>query len=313
MNNILILGGSGFIGKNIIESFSVDELNKLVVVTRNQNLIEDSVFQKDNISVNIGSLEDFNFIESLIIDYKINIILHLVSGLIPSSKDSEFYEGIGNVVVPTFKLIDFISNRSIKLLFFSSGGTIYGNSDVVIKESSLTNPINNYGLSKLMIENYINYKKNNSPLDCIIIRPSNVYGKHQSFTGNQGFISVAINKICNGVPIEIWGDGNSIRDYIHVSDVVSIIKKLLDQSVSNVTLNLSTAIGKSLLEIIEIIEEHSGIKAIINFNNKRGVDANTVVLDNTELQALVSHDNMDIKEGIKAQIEYFNSIVDHAK
>lgn len=312
MNNILILGGSGFIGRNIIESFSEDKTNKLVVVSRKPGLINEFGLDKDNIIIKFGFFEDSDFVENLIVEYEITIILHLVSGLIPSSSDSEFYQRINDVIIPTFKLIDFISNRDIKLIFFSSGGTIYGGGSSIIGELCSLNPINNYGFSKLVVEDYIRFKSKTTALNYIILRPSNVYGKYQKITGNQGFIPIAINKISNDEPIEIWGDGNSIRDYIHVDDVVTVLKKLIVNSVSNTTLNLSTGIGKSLLEIILLIEKYMCKNAIVHFNTKRPVDATTVILDNSELLALIPYEFISVDEGIKCQINYFNTVLKNA-
>lgn len=305
MKNILILGGTGFIGKNIIE-FYIDDLEvNLILLVRNENNLDPRFLNSERIIVKIGSISDIDLIKNIVFDCSVNVIIHLVSNLIASSSDEEFLEGMGNVVVPTFRLIDFISEKEIKLLFFSSGGTIYGNSNSIINENTILNPINNYGFSKLLIENYINFKRNNGQLNCIVIRPSNVYGSFQSFIGNQGFISVAIHKIYNDQPIEIWGDGNTIRDYIHADDLVEVVQKLLCHSVANTTLNLSTGIGKSLLEIIEIIEKNLDKKGIIHFNNKRNVDANTVILDNSKLRETIQQEFISVEEGIKMQINYF--------
>lgn len=305
MKNILLLGGTGFIGKNIIEFYINDLDVNLILVARNKNNVDARLFSSDRVTVKIGSISDVNFIKNIVVDCRINVIIHLVSNIIASSSDEEFYEGMDNVIIPTFRLIDFIANKEIKLLFFSSGGTVYGNSTSIINETTVLNPINNYGFSKLLIEDYIYFKRNNSQLNSIIIRPSNVYGSFQSFIGNQGFISVAINKIYNSEPIEIWGDGNSIRDYIHVDDVVEVIHKLLCHSISNTTLNLSTGVGKSLLDIIAIIEKNLDKKATIHFNNKRNVDANTVILDNSKLVRTIPQQFIDVEEGIKKQINHF--------
>ncbi len=309
MYNILLLGGTGFIGKNIIESFYSDKKCNLIVVSRDPNLLENPIFLGDNITVKIGSLLDSDFIENLIDDYKINVIIHLASSLIPSSSESAFFDGMSSIIIPTFKLIDFIANREIKFIFFSSGGTIYGNASFLIKETNSLNPINNYGFSKLIIENYIKYKSNSSRLNYIILRPSNVYGKYQSFDGNQGFISVAVNRIHHDKTIEIWGDGSSVRDYIDVIDVVIVLKKLLFNSISNVILNLSTGVGLSLLQIIKIIENNLKKQAVINFNNKRIVDVNVVILDNSKLLEIIDHEFVPVVDGINNQINYFNTTI----
>lgn len=313
MKNILLLGGTGFIGKNIIEFYSNDPRVNLVVLARNHNSIDLKDFNSKEIIIKIGSISDHNLIKNLITDCQINVIIHLVSGLIPSSSLDTFYESMADIVIPTFKLIDFISDKNIKFVFFSSGGTIYGEAKGVITESNNLNPINNYGFSKLIIENYIRLKSNTSLLKYIILRPSNVFGKHQRFDRNQGFISIAISKIYQEIPIEIWGDGNTVRDYIHINDVVKILEKLLSNNVLNETFNLSTGEGRSLLDIIEIIENHINIKAALSFKNKRNVDANAVILDNSSLLKSINHEFVDIDKGIKSQIRLVVNKLNYVK
>lgn len=312
MKNILLLGGTGFIGKNIIELYLTNSDVNVIVIARNVKIIEEDYLKSKNIKFIEGSITNFDFIAKTIIDFNVNVVIHLISSIISSSSIEEFYVGIDNFVIPTFKLIDFIAGKDIKLVFFSSGGTIYGNNHDVIIEATKLNPINNYGYSKLIIENYIQLKSNTTNLNYIILRPSNVYGKHQAFYSNQGFISVAINKIYHDLPIDIWGDGNTIRDYIDVVDVALILQKLLDSSISNVTLNLSTRKGFTLLEIISIIENNLKKQAFVNFKGKRIVDASTIILDNTKLLEIINHDFIDINVGVRNQINYFTTILKNA-
>jgi UDP-glucose 4-epimerase len=313
MKNILLLGGTGFIGKNIIEFYSNDFEVNLVVLARNYKSIDLEGINSERITVKIGFITDLDFIKNLIVDYQINAIIHLVSGLIPSSSMGTFYESMDDVVISTFKLIDYISDKDIKFVFFSSGGTIYGEAKEVIKESNNLNPINNYGFSKLIIENYIRFKSNTTSLNYIILRPSNVFGKYQRFEGNQGFISVAINKIYQEIPIEIWGDGNTVRDYIHINDVVVILKKLLDIDFSNESINLSSGIGYSLLDVLSIIEQKLNKRAILNFDVKRVIDADKVILDNSKLLGIVNHKFVDLNDGIENQVINYMSLLKNEK
>lgn len=309
MKNILILGGTGFIGKNIIEFYSKDITVNLVIVARNIKSVDLKDFDSERITLKTGFVSDVDFIKDVIIDYKINVIIHLVSGLIPSSSKEEFFERMNDVVIPTFALIDFISEMKVKFVFFSSGGTIYGNAKDVIDETNNLNPLNNYGFSKLIIENYLKFKSNTTSLNYIILRPSNVYGKYQSFDGSQGFISVAINKLQHDLPIHIWGDGNIVRDYIHVNDVVVVLEKLLDGNFSNLEINLSSGVGYSLLQVLKIIEQKLEKEAVLLFDKKRIVDADKVILNNSKLLKLVNHDFLSLNDGIENHIfNYMNLI-----
>jgi UDP-glucose 4-epimerase len=308
MKNILLLGGSGFIGKNIIESFKIQTDIKLIVFARSSKELEDHFLPNKNIIFINGSISDYDLITSKILDFNIDTVIHLVSSIIASSSSEEFFEEMNNVIIPTFKLIDFLSDKDIDFIYFSSGGTIYGKSKDVIKESHIKNPINYYGYSKLIIENYIEFKANSSNLNYLILRPSNVYGRFQKYTGIQGFISVAIYKIYNGIPIDIWGDGNTIRDYIDVFDLVLVMRNLLLSAAKKSTYNISTGIGYSLLDIIIIIENIMHKKAIINFQVKRKIDASKIVLDNSKLLDIINHEFIDVNTGINNQINYFKEL-----
>ncbi len=312
MKNILLFGGTGFIGKNIIESYLSNPEVNLIVISRNSKEIENIYSSFKNIIIISRSFSDFDFISKTITNYNIDVIIHLISGIIPSSSNQEFYNEIDNVILPTFKLIDFIADKNIKFVYFSSGGTIYGNIQDLIRESTNLDPINNYGYSKLLIENYIQLISKRTKLNYLILRPSNVYGKHQVFDSNQGFISVAISKAYNNIPIDIWGDGNAVRDYIDVYDVALILQKLLNCFSSNLILNISTGIGFSLLEIISIIENNLHKNVTVNFKVKRIVDASTVILDNSNLLRIIDHNFIDVSTGIKNQISYFKIVTKNA-
>lgn len=305
MKNILLLGATGFIGKNLLNLLKDDLNYNLVILTRDKNYIDRVIFSAKNIVLIEGDLKDIKVVQIAIDNYRIDTVIHLVSNLIPSSNQESFYAENENIILPTFKLIDFISEKDIKLIFFSSGGTIYGNFEENLTENSVLSPINYYGYSKLTIENYIKFKQQTKSLRFIILRPSNVYGKHQRFDRNQGFISVAIYRIFHGLEIEIWGNGSVIRDYVHATDIASITKEIIDQKIENRIFNLSSSNGTSLLQVVSLIEHFLSKKARIIFKESRSVDANKVILENVELLRSINHKFIAIEEGIRQQCLYF--------
>jgi len=128
MKTILILGGTGFIGPNIIDVFT-KEGYKIVVLARNKIRAENLLYDKDNTTVIEGELKDSNIIKNIILEFNIGIIIHLVSNLIPSSSEKDFNQELLNVVIPTYEIVNYISSKKIQFIFFSSGGVIYGKSD----------------------------------------------------------------------------------------------------------------------------------------------------------------------------------------
>ena len=302
MKTFLILGGTGFIGLNIIDFFTSKGC-KMIVLTRNKIRAENLLYDKNSTTIIEGELKDIDIIKNIILKFNIGVIIHLVSNLIPSSKEEDFNKELLNIVSTTYEIINYISSKEIKFIFFSSGGTIYGKSDKKLAELDNLEPINYYGYSKLLIENYITFKHRTDGLKYIIIRPSNAYGKYQKADRNQGFIAVAISKLIKDETIEIWGDGKTVRDYIEVQDLAEALFRLLESNVVNETFNVGSGESHNLLEILKILEKNLNKKAKIVYKNKRSVDVNKVILNIDKLKEYIYFQPKTTEEGIRSYID----------
>jgi nucleoside-diphosphate-sugar epimerase len=110
--------------------------------------------------------------------------------------------------------------RLRKILYFSSGGTVYGvPENTLITEDQSTNPINSYGITKLTIEKYTAMYAKQFGVDYCLLRPSNVYGSGQRLHVGQGVIGVMANRALRGERLEVWGAGTHLRDYLFVDDL----------------------------------------------------------------------------------------------
>jgi UDP-glucose 4-epimerase len=168
-----------------------------------------------------------------------------------------------------------------KIIFLSSGGTVYGKANFLpITESHLTNPCCSYGIHKLTIEKYLALFFQLYGLDYTILRASNPYGPHQNIGRNQGLIATTINRIQNGLPLEVWGDGSVIRDYLHVQDLVSAGIRVLNYEGPHKIFNISSGKGRSINEVIQIISKQMGKKAKIIHLAERGFDVESNILSN---------------------------------
>jgi len=305
MKSILIIGGRGFIGKNIVEALVGVECN-IVLITRQQGF--DQFKNNSTIKVIEGNLNDTHLIKSIILDYGIEVILHLASNLIPSSDKSQFDKEMQDIVLPTFEILNYISDKNIKIIYFSSGGTIYGKVDGKVFEGSELAPINYYGYSKLIIENHIKLLSRIADLRYVILRPSNVYGKYQRLESKQGFIAVALGKILSNQSVEIWGDGNTTRDYVDVLDVAEAVKGIIQENIEDQIFNLGSGEGYSLLEVIASIEKHLQRSANVIFKRKREVDLDKMTLDISKLQSYIKYKPIRLNEGIKNFITYLEQV-----
>lgn len=304
--NILIIGSQGFIGKNIVEKLSED--NNLTLFDRDFSQLTSKVFKLPNVTFVEGSLLTYELIENTITLNNIDVVIHLVSSLIPSSTSSDFFYELREVVEPTYKLLNYCCEKKIKVIFFSSGGTIYGEANEdSITESHVTEPINYYGYSKLLIENYIQFLHRTGGLTYVIVRPSNVYGKYQRLDRKQGFIAVAVGKIIENKAVEIFGNGETIRDYIDVTDLALVTSKIVKQDIRNKVLNVGSGVGVSLNEIITNLRSLIN-KSIIVINKKnRNVDVDKVILDISELKKNIIFEPKGINQGIKDFLFYIRN------
>lgn len=306
MSYTLILGGAGFIGLNLTLKYIKENRKVIVFGKKNENNSEFSQFKDSVVYIN-GTLDDFNLLESVFLGYKINLVVHLVSTLIPSSNFENFLTEHHSVIFPTLKLLELMRKyNSKKIIFVSSGGTVYGNykDDGYYREDDILNPINYYGLSKCYIEKLIMCRSFNENIEYLILRPSNPFGKYQNIYGKQGLISILIGKSLSGEAIEIWGDGKTIRDYIPIDYLCDIIYKLSILDLKNEIINIGSGKGHSINEIIQIMNNVLENKLSPTYKESRKVDSDKVILNIDKLRSYIDVNEINLEKSIKDYYDY---------
>ena len=296
--NILLIGGAGFIGSNLIKTLSKENYSIYVLEPEGANTdrLKDS-----NINLLKGSLSDFNYVRGIIEKNEIEIVVHLVSTLIPGSSYEDYKEEYKRIIFPSIELMELCAERSVKFVYFSSGGTIYGNRNDVFPfiEQDPMAPISYYGWSKQMMENSILFMHRTKGLNYLIVRPSNPYGHGQNLYGKQGLVAVAIGKILKGEPVEVWGDGSAVRDYIYIDDLAKVFAQLIEKDVKNTTLNIGSGRGYSVNDVLAFLKIVTQQDFKIEYKNPRPVDVSNMVLDLSNLKHFVDIDYTPFMEGIK--------------
>jgi UDP-glucose 4-epimerase len=277
----LILGGAGFIGSHLADSL----LHKgyQVVIFDRINCFKGNI---NHIIKKIKFIEgDFNNEIDLKNALKgVDYVYHFVSTTLPQSSNlNPFYDVESNVLGSIKLFEECVSNSIKKVIFLSSGGTVYGiPKETPIKETHGCNPLCSYGITKIAIEKYLNLFNYLYGLDYSVIRLSNPYGERQNPNVPQGVISVFLKKVFTGETIEIWGDGSVIRDYIYISDVSSALVSVIQKYSDEKTFNVSSCNGYSLKQIIACIENITNRKAMVNYTNlNRKFDVSINLLDNS--------------------------------
>lgn len=273
--NVLVLGGTGFIGKHLCKRLIKEGHVVRVISNLNMSPQYYAEFCSEYIVDNFNTNMEFDLYLK-----NIDIVYHLISTTIPSSFDSNKLSDMEDNVIPTIKLLEAATKARVsKVIFTSSGGTIYGNPEYIpIDELHPTNPISSYGIQKLTIEKYLQLFNRLYGLDFTSLRISNPYGLGQDLRKPQGVVGVFIDHIKNGQIIEVWGSGEATRDYIYIEDVIEAMVLAIAPTRNNNILNIGTGKGTTLNEVIRVIGEGMNIPFEVSYKVNRSVDVDTNIL-----------------------------------
>lgn len=295
---ILFIGGAGFIGANLVKRFCENGSFEVTVIEPETA----SIMRLDGLQVEIVrvSLANVEAVEQIIANKRIDTVVHLVSTLIPGSGYEDFKQELTDMVFPSIRIMEYCARFDIKFVYFSSGGTVYGNRTTMqpFVETDDMAPISYYGWSKQMMENSILFKNRTERLRYLIVRPSNPYGHGQNLYGRQGLVAVAIGKILNGQPVEVWGDGSAIRDYIYIDDLAEVFFQLIDNNISNETVNIGSGRGYSVNDVLAFLKIISKVDFKIKYENARPMDVSNMVLDTEKMHKFTNVELTPMLEGV---------------
>jgi UDP-glucose 4-epimerase len=285
---VLVLGGRGFLGTHLVEAFvregaSVRTFDRSQSQTGGESLLDDAAAKMP-----ASRLSD---VEAMTGDFVtgsglaealdgVDLVYHLISTTVPSTSNADPIFDVQSNLIGTLRLLQMMRAASIRrIVFVSSGGTVYGNPSILpVAETHPLGPLCSYGVVKVAIENYLHMHAELYGLTANVLRVSNPYGTHQHHIGVQGVIPTFFKKIGDGTPIEIWGDGSIVRDYIHVSDVVSALLRAGARNQSG-TFNVGSGVGHSVNEVLDIVQTCIGRRADVRYLPHRTFDVERIYLD----------------------------------
>ncbi|MEQ9006713.1 MAG: NAD-dependent epimerase/dehydratase family protein, partial [Ekhidna sp.] len=242
----------------------------------------------------------------------VDLVIHLVSSSIPASSNVSPAKDIENNLIGTINLIEAMKYENVrKIIYFSSGGTVYGNpSQLPAKEESELNPISSYGIVKVSIESYLRMYGIQDHLEAVILRPSNPYGRYQNFERPLGIIPHSIFLALMERPVEIWGDGTTIRDFIYIDDLVALVDKIIDRFIPG-TYNVGSGIGNTINEVLDIVDLTLPHMLNRKYLSPRGYDVRKIVLDIDKVAKTFNWSpKVSLEEGIRKTNEWIHSRLD---
>ncbi len=277
--NIIILGAAGFIGTNLIMELSKENKNIITAVDRDVSYFDKTIIDKKNIIIKESTLSHDIYFDELL--YGQDVVYHLVSTTIPTTSNLQIsQELVANVVFTSNMLEACVRNKIKKVVFISSGGTVYGKeAKCPLKEDTPTNPISSYGVQKITIEKLLYLYRYMHGIDYRIIRLANPYGPYQRPNGQLGVITTFVYRALKGDKITVYGDGSVVRDYIYIDDAVRAIINIVEKKGTHKTYNLGCGYGTSVNDIITAIENTLNIELKTEYISARKVDVPINYLD----------------------------------
>ncbi|MBW8850588.1 MAG: NAD-dependent epimerase/dehydratase family protein [Xanthomonadales bacterium] len=271
---ILLLGGNGFIGSHLAEALSARGDRVVVLDARAPRT--DTQWR----GIDYRRADPFaaDALDAALADC--DIVVHLASATTPATADADPVRDVEANLIGTLRLLEAMRRHGRRrLIYLSSGGTVYGNpTGLPVAESHALNPICAYGVVKVAVEHCIRIQADAGMLDPVVVRPSNPYGERQAASRAQGLIGIAMMRLLKGAPVQLWGDGGHVRDFLHVDDLVRLLVTAVHGNVSGV-FNAGGGQGHRLDEVCALIERAAGTPLRIERLPARRFDVREIVLD----------------------------------
>ena len=263
---ILVTGGAGFIGSHVVNAY-IKAGHDVIVIDDLSSGKKKFINPKANFyQLNINSPE----VKTILEKEKITVINHHAAQISVSESVTDPLLDANSNIIGTLQLLQNAVSLSLeKFIFASTGGAMYGNQKIFpASEEHPCQPLSPYGISKLSAENYINYFCMQYGLNTIILRYSNVYGPYQNPHGEAGVVAIFCQRLMEGLPPIIYGDGEQTRDFISVRDITeanNIALKPQCNGIFNVGTGNEISVNfltQSLLKIskLDISAEHGPAK-----------------------------------------------------
>lgn len=250
----VVTGGAGFIGSHVSDAL-LERGDDVHVVDNLSRGNPDNV--PDGAELHVADIREP--LGELFTEIGAEVVFHLAAQIdVRVSVADPLVDAAVNVL-GTINVIEAARQTGAKVIFTSTGGAIYGECDAPAPESAAREPLSPYGTSKLAAEEYLATWNRLYGTSHVALRLGNVYGPRQDPHGEAGVVSIFLQKLSEGEPATIFGDGSQTRDYVFAPDVARAM--IAAQAASGGVFNVGTGTETSVVELWEACCAASGVTA----------------------------------------------------
>lgn len=290
MAKILITGGTGLLGSNLVKR------------------LQDEGHEIKNLSRRLGvDLLDKALVEDIINEFQPDYVYHLAANAAESrGQISPIDMTERNINIFLHTLVPSINNK-VKRFIYISSVAVYGDVEVPYSENDIPKPKDIYGINKLACEQMLKVLAKVHNLDYTIFRPHNVYGPHQDMSNPyKNVVALFMRSIMEGTEVKIFGEGKMTRAFSYVDDVVDVLVDSLNEQYKNQTINLGSSYETSIGDLLTMIEGIAGKKVNKVMLPARPQEIFRFLPNNRKLKDLYFYNETPLEVGLRKTWEFIN-------
>ena len=307
---ILITGGMGFIGSNLIDLL-LQEKHKIIVLTKSYSKKKNISHIQAKIKVEKVDVTNYRKLSNIIELHKPDVIIHL-AGITSHSKSFEKpFDDIDQNTKSTLFILEKLKQMNRKCRFvLGSSFIVVGKPDKLpVDEKTPCWPTTLYGTNRLASEHYCKIYHEVYGLDTVIFRITNSFGPREQVLPTKNAVNFLIHEAFKGNKLTIFKNGKFFRDLIYISDVVFGIKTIMNKGKSGDLYWISSGRKIWFYELGKLLEKltDAKVKFVKTPNYTKKVDVGNFVVNNSKLRSLGWKPKVNLVQGIKETLEYFKS------
>lgn len=294
----VVTGGGGFLGRPVLRALIRSGWEVV-------NLDLRAVSDVEGVANVAGDYRDPEILRKAL--SRADAVFHLACSTYPGDSEADPARDVEDNVVGLLRLLRSASELGVRrFVFSSSGGTVYGvPREIPVPEEHPTVPISSHGVMKLACEHYLRLWARSEGRTSVILRLSNPYGPGQNPARGQGIVAAALDRALRGRPLEVWGDGSAVRDFVYVEDAADAFARAGGHPSSDV-FNVGSGTGVAVRDLLDAARRATGRPLEVRYAPRRLLDVPLNVLDVRKARRVLGWSpRVPLEEGLRRTAEAF--------